>query len=109
MATSVAVRSARRSNLVFRRRLAGVLAGLVAALALAAAWLYWPGLAVFVVVALVLAGLTLHAVQTGAWTAAAFVGGFCALFLWQSGGYFRRNRPGRYRPDDPPRHLVPGG
>ena len=59
--------------------------------------------------ALVLAGLTLHAVQTGAWTAAAFVGGFCALFLWQSGGYFRRNRPGRYRPDDPPRHLVPGG
>jgi len=34
-------------------------------------------------------------------------GGFFALFAWQSGTYFRRNRPGRYRPDGLPRDLVP--
>jgi hypothetical protein len=31
------------------------------------------------------------------------------LFLWQSGNYFRRNRPGSYRPDALPKLLVPGG
>ena len=38
-----------------------------------------------------------------------FVAAFLALFVWQSGGYFKRNRPGRYRPDAPPKELVPGG
>jgi hypothetical protein len=71
--------------------------------------LYWPGLAVFAAVVLVLAALAVHALATGAWAAALLVGGFLGLFLWQSGGYFRRNRPGRYRPDAPPRELVPDG
>jgi hypothetical protein len=71
--------------------------------------LYWPGLAVFVVVSFGLAALTLQALQIGAWAGAAFVGGFLALFLWQSGNYFRRNRPGRYRPEAPPEWLVPPG
>jgi hypothetical protein len=69
--------------------------------------LYWPGLAVFVAGSLGLAALTLHALQTAAWAGAAFVGGFLALFLWQSGSYFRRNRPGSYRPDALPEALVP--
>ena len=73
------------------------------------ALLYWPGLAVFVVVSFGLAALTLQALQIGAWAGAAFVGGFLALFLWQSGNYFRRNRPGRYRPDALPEWLVPPG
>ncbi len=72
------------------------------------ALLYWPGLAVFVVVSFGLAALTLQALQIGAWAGAAFVGGFLALFLWQSGAYFRRNRPGSYRPEAlPPEWLVP--
>jgi hypothetical protein len=69
--------------------------------------LYWPGLAVFAAAALALAALTLRALQTGELAGAAFVGAFLALFVWQSGSYFRRNRPGRYRPDALPRELVP--
>ena len=67
------------------------------------------GPVVFVVVSFGLAALTLRALQIGAWAAAAFVGGFLALFMWQSGNYFRRNRPGRYRPEAPPEWLVPPG
>jgi hypothetical protein len=71
--------------------------------------LYWPGLAVFAAAALALAALTVHALQTGAWAGAAFVGFFLALFIWQSGGYFHRNRPGRYSPQELPERLVPPG
>lgn len=71
--------------------------------------LYWLGLAVFVIVSLGLAVLTVRALQSGAWAAAAIIGGMLCLFVWQSGNYFRRNRPGHYRPEAPPEHLVPGG
>jgi hypothetical protein len=74
----------------------------------APALLYWPGLAVFVGVALALAVLTVRALEIGALGAAALVGGFFAVFVWQSGTYFKRNRPGRYRPDAVPKELVPG-
>ncbi len=70
--------------------------------------LYWPGLAVFVAAAAALAALAVHALATRQWTGAALVGGFLAFLLWQSGDFFRRNRPARYRPDALPRHLVPG-
>ncbi|HEY6993708.1 MAG TPA: hypothetical protein VH397_08360 [Xanthobacteraceae bacterium] len=69
--------------------------------------LYWPGLAVFAAVSVTLAVLTVYALEAGAHAGAALVGGFLGLFLWQSGGYFRRNRPGRYRPQAPPSALVP--
>jgi hypothetical protein len=69
--------------------------------------LYWPGLAVFVLVALGLAALAVRALEAGAWAGAAFIGGFFALFVWRSGTYFQRNRPGRYRPDALPKDLVP--
>ena len=42
-----------------------------------------------------------------AWAGTAFVGAFLALSLWQLGGFFRRNRPGRYRADAPPGDLLP--
>lgn len=71
------------------------------------AWLYWPGLALFVGVALALAVLTVRALEIGAYGGAALVGGFFVLFVWQSGIYFKRNRPGRYRPDAVPKELVP--
>jgi hypothetical protein len=69
--------------------------------------LYWPGLVVFAGAALALAALTVRALQIGELAGAAFVGGFFALFVWQSGNYFRRNRPRRYRGDELPRDLVP--
>jgi hypothetical protein len=72
-------------------------------------FLYWPGVVVFVGVVAGLAVLTLHTLATGAYSGAALVAGFLALFVWQSGGYFKRNRPGRYRPDAPPKELVPDG
>jgi hypothetical protein len=73
------------------------------------ALLYWPGVAVFVAAGLALAGVTVHALATGAWTGAALVAGFLAVFIWQSGPFFLRNRPGRYRPEAVPDHLVPAG
>jgi hypothetical protein len=91
------------------RRMVGAGAGVRAAFETGApALLYWPGLAVFTVVALGLAALAARALQVGALAGAAFVGGFFALFVWQSGTYFQRNRPGRYRPDALPADLVPG-
>ncbi len=69
--------------------------------------LYWPGLAVFVAVSLGMAMLTVRALQTDAKAGAAFIAAFLALFLWQGGNYFRRNRPGTYRAEAPPGDLLP--
>lgn len=69
--------------------------------------IYWPGLVMFVGVSLALAALTARAMQAGEWAGAAFIAGFLLLFLWQVGTYFRRNRPGTYRPDALPPDLVP--
>jgi hypothetical protein len=48
-------------------------------------------------------------VQMGATAGALMVGGFLALFLWQVGTFFRRNRPGTYRPDAIPAEVLPAG
>ena len=53
--------------------------------------------------------LIVQALDVGAYAGAAVVGAFLALFGWQSGNYFWRNRPGRYRPDALPKALVPDG
>jgi hypothetical protein len=71
--------------------------------------LYWPGLIVFAGVSLALAWLAVRALQADARAGAAFVAGFLALFLWQGGNFFRRNRPGLYRPDAIPAALMPKG
>jgi hypothetical protein len=71
------------------------------------AWRYWPGLAAFAGIALALAALCVRGLQAHAWGGAAFVGAFLLLFLWQAGNYFRRNRPGLYRPDALPAELLP--
>ena len=70
--------------------------------------LYWPGLAVLAAAGAALAGLLGHALLSRQWTAAALIGGFLALLAWQSGTFFGRNRPARYRPDAPPPRLLPG-
>jgi hypothetical protein len=63
----------------------------------------------FVGVCLALAALTARALQIGATAGAAVVGGFLALFLWQVGTFFRRNRPGTYRADAIPAEVLPNG
>ena len=69
--------------------------------------LYWPGLIAFVVMAVTLAVLVVRALQMHAPLAAVLIGIFLALFVWQAGSFFRRNRPGVYRPDAPPPELLP--
>jgi hypothetical protein len=73
----------------------------------AVALLYWPGVAIFVGTSLVLAGLVVSALQTATWSAAAIVAGFLALFLWQAGGFFLRNRPATYQPTAIPPQVLP--
>ena len=68
---------------------------------------YWPGLTLYTLMALALAAVFVRALEAHALGGAAFIGAFVALFLWQGGNFFRRNRPGRYRPDALPAELVP--
>ena len=70
---------------------------------------YWPGLAVFAVISFGLVFLIMRGLQSDAAAGAAFIAAFLALFLWYGGNYFRRNRPGVYRPDALPALLVPKG
>ena len=56
-----------------------------------------------------LAALVPRALQAHTLGGAAFIVGFLALFLWQGGNFFRRNRPGSYRPDALPPELMPKG
>jgi hypothetical protein len=71
--------------------------------------LYWPGLIVFAGLALALAVLIVRGLQADTKAGAAFVGCFLLLLLWQGGNFFRRNRPGLYRPEAPPAELLPKG
>lgn len=71
------------------------------------ALLYWLGVIVFAGCSLAIAALTVRALQTAAWSGAAFIVAFLALFLWQAGNFFRRNRPGTYRPDAVPPVVLP--
>ena len=68
---------------------------------------YWPGLVLYTVVALLLAAVFVRALEVHALGGAAFIGAFVALFLWQGGNFFRRNRPGTYTPDALPPELMP--
>jgi hypothetical protein len=69
--------------------------------------LYWIGVAVFVGASLALASLLVRALQMAAWGGAAFIAAFLALFLWQAGTFFRRNRPGVFPPDAVPESVLP--
>ena len=71
------------------------------------ALLYWPGVLVFTGAALALAALIVRALQESAWGGAAFIAAFLALFLWQAGTFFRRNRPGVFSPNAVPEAVLP--
>ncbi|HEX5506992.1 MAG TPA: hypothetical protein VFX37_00650 [Pseudolabrys sp.] len=68
---------------------------------------YWLGFAVFTATSIVAAVLIVRAIEARAWQVAAIVGAFAAVFFWQAGRYFRRNKPGRYRPDALPGEVIP--
>lgn len=68
---------------------------------------YWPGLIVFAVASLGMAALLVRALVADAEAGAAFVAAFLLLFLWRGGNFFRRNRPGFYRPESLPAELMP--
>ena len=69
--------------------------------------IYWLGILVFAGAAIGLAALIVRALQAGATASAAIVGAFFVFFLWQAGNFFRRNRPGTYRPDALPAEIMP--
>lgn len=68
---------------------------------------YWPGLAIFVAIALALAALVVMGLRAQVWQGTGFVAVFFLIFLWQVGNFFRRNRPGFYRPNALPSALMP--
>ena len=51
--------------------------------------------------------LIIRAVQAGEWQGAALVCIMFGYFLWQSGGFFHRNRPSVYTPDKLPDRMLP--
>jgi hypothetical protein len=69
--------------------------------------LYWPGLLSSVLIATGLAILIVRALQAQASLAAVLIAAFLGLFVWQAAKYFRRNRPGSYRPEALPPELLP--
>jgi hypothetical protein len=68
---------------------------------------YWIGAVAFGAALLALIVLVLHALWIGEWAGAAVMGVLCAVFAFQFGDYFLRNRPGRYRPDSLPSNVLP--
>jgi hypothetical protein len=73
------------------------------------AFLYWPGVAILAAVSATLLVLALRALVSGDIGGAALIAAFLAVLIWQTGVFFLRNRPRRYRADAPPADLVPGG
>jgi len=69
--------------------------------------LYWTGVAVFAALCISAVGLIFRALEIEAWLGAAFVAGMLGIFLWQTGGFLRRNKPGVYAPDQIPAHALP--
>ena len=68
---------------------------------------FWGGFLLLAVASFGLAALVVRAVEANANTAAVLIAIFLATFVWYGGNYFRRNRPGRYRPDALPSALLP--
>jgi hypothetical protein len=70
-------------------------------------FIYGLGIVVFAAVALAFVGVIVRTLELREWTGAAIIGGLFALFAWQLGNYFVRNRPQTYRPDAVPEQVLP--
>src|SRR5947208_9232917 len=64
-------------------------------------------LAFLAVLAVAMTGLLIRALAIGEFAGALFIIGFAALFVWQIGGFVRRNQPRSYSFDRVPRALLP--
>ncbi|MBR0856541.1 hypothetical protein [Bradyrhizobium liaoningense] len=64
-------------------------------------------LAFLAVLAVAMAGLLIRALMIGEFAGALFIVGFAALFVWQVGGFVRRNQPRSYSFDHVPRSVLP--
>jgi len=71
------------------------------------ALLYWPGVAIFVGLCIGVIMLAGHAVETQAWIGFAIAAAMLAFFLYQTGVFFWRNRPGSYTTDALPPRVMP--
>jgi hypothetical protein len=71
------------------------------------AWTYWIGAILFGVVMVTTGVMVVRALQLGQWSVSAIIGAFFLVFAIQIGNYFRRNQPGRYRPDAIPATVLP--
>jgi hypothetical protein len=69
--------------------------------------LYAAAIICVTMVAIAMAGLLVRSLATGEWAGALFLVGFAALFVWQVGGFVRRNRPVVYSSDHLPGALLP--
>jgi hypothetical protein len=63
--------------------------------------------ALFALVALGLAALAVRGLKEGTVSGAVFVAAFLAVYLWQMGRFFRKNRPGTYDLGAPPEDFMP--
>ena len=68
---------------------------------------YWLGLAIFGAVIVATIVMVVRALGLAQWSAAAIVGAFLAIFAYQLGQYFYRNRPGRYVSTAIPAAVLP--
>jgi hypothetical protein len=71
------------------------------------ALLYWPGIVVFAGVTVTVLVLATRSMLRGDWTGTGILAVILAVFLYQLGNFFRRNRPRRYRADAVPAETLP--
>jgi hypothetical protein len=69
--------------------------------------LYWIGVAVIAALCLAAATLIVRSLEAEAWMGAVFIAGILAIFLWQTGSFLRRNKPGIYTPEQVPPRVLP--
>jgi hypothetical protein len=68
---------------------------------------YWLGVVMFAGVTVAIAAMVMRALREGQWSAGAVIAAILAVFGFQIGNYFRRNRPVRYQPDAIPAKVLP--
>lgn len=69
--------------------------------------LYYAGVVLMALVALSIAALLVRALWIGEWAGAAFLAAFAGWFIWQIGGFLKRNRPRTYTFDSLPMDVLP--
>ncbi|MBX9711214.1 MAG: hypothetical protein K2X60_09280 [Xanthobacteraceae bacterium] len=69
--------------------------------------LYVTGLCFIAAVLAAIAALAVRGLLVSQFAGVLFLIGFGVLFVWQVGGFFRRNRPGTYTADNLPQQLLP--